>query len=190
MKRRTTLIGVVMVFCALAVLIGAASAGLTAGHFASMKSGHVSSAATSAGSGNGLTGMARPALTAAQNSENCGNATGMHGNGHRGDPVALVESLGHDTSELKALIESGDRDAIKTWMDAFFAEHKDELPAPPQGKGPCRDPVALVESLGHDASELKGLIESADRDAIKTWMDAFFAEHKDELPVPPEKPSE
>ena len=69
-------------------------------------------------------------------------------------------------------------------------EHKDELPVPPEGKGPgdgeritaCLD---HLESLGYDVSEIRAAVESGDYETARTLLQQFMEEHKDELPEPP-----
>ena len=101
--------------------------------------------------------------------------------------VTRLEQEGVDVTELKTLLQDGNTDAAKTWLDTYMQAHK---PAMGMGMGNGRHGMDLsnttqqqqivtrLEQEGVDVTELKTLLENGNTDAAKTWLDSYRQEHK------------
>jgi DNA-binding transcriptional MerR regulator len=63
-----------------------------------------------------------------------------------------LEEQGCDVSGIRAAIEAGDQETARTLMQQFMEEHKDELPAPPEGRpeGHCKRHSTNQETVETD----------------------------------------
>ena len=73
--------------------------------------------------------------------------------------VDRLEEQGYDMSAVRAAIESGDNETARTLMQQFMEEHKDELPAPPDGvhagNGERMRPGMALNAIRHHLDENK-----------------------------------
>lgn len=65
------------------------------------------------------------------------NAPGF-GPGMMENRLAQLEAKGYDVSAIRAAVESGDRDTVRTLMQQFMEAHKDEMPRSGAGRNRIR----------------------------------------------------
>jgi hypothetical protein len=89
--------------------------------------------------------IASPVTAALQKGEDSGRwgASGL---------LDRLEEQGCDVSGIRAAIEAGDQETARTLMQQFMEEHKDELPAPPEGRpeGHCKRHSTNQETVETD----------------------------------------
>ena len=60
------------------------------------------------------------------------NGAGIHGFGH-GQPPSMeamidhLEQQGVDVTEVKTALQNGDNEAVKTWLEAYREENRDQM---------------------------------------------------------------
>ncbi|OPY35363.1 MAG: hypothetical protein A4E35_02426 [Methanoregula sp. PtaU1.Bin051] len=91
--------------------------------------------------------------------------------------ISRFEKQGTDVTGLKAAFASGDKDAVKAWMDANRPAHPDnaERPSHPafdlSNTTMQQEMINRFEQEGVDVTELKTAFASGDREAVKAWLD-------------------
>ena len=71
-------------------------------------------------------------VTAADLTQSATNCTGRLGFGHGNPPspnemITHLEQQGVDVTEVKTLLQNGDTDAVKAWLDAYREAHKGQM---------------------------------------------------------------
>lgn len=119
---------------------------------------------------------------------------------------------GYDVSDTKTLLQNGNREAIRKWMEGFKKNYPGVVEAiegtgtsqpykgigngmnPPPGNGnqsvsspdptqgqnqgqekrmPIEEVIKQLELKGYDVSEAKTILQTGDREAIRTWINEF-----------------
>ena len=103
--------------------------------------------------------------------------------------ISELEQQGVDVTEVKTLLQNGDTDAVKAWLDNYFQSNK---PAMPDGSGHSppdltnatqqQEIITRLEEKGVDVTEAEAELESGDTSAVRTWLDNYFHAHEGEMP--------
>jgi hypothetical protein len=111
---------------------------------------------------------------------------------HHLSPEDLINSLeeqGVDITEVKTLLQNGDTDAVKAWLENYFQSNKPTMPdgsarSPPDLTDPTRQEkiITRLEEKGVDVTEAEAELESGDTSAVKVWLDNYFHAHEGEMP--------
>jgi SOS response regulatory protein OraA/RecX len=120
------------------------------------------------------------------------NCTGRpsFGHGHPPSPNEMIthlEQQGVDVTEVKPLLQNGDSDAVKAWLDAYRESHKDQMPNSTSRPGPEKI-IERLEQQGVDVTEVKTALQNGDTATVKTWFDTYREAHKDQMPNSTSRP--
>ena len=113
------------------------------------------------------------------------NGAGIHGFGH-GQPPSMeamidhLEQQGVDVTEVITALRNGDDEAVKAWLDAYREAHKGEMQAREDRPGPEKF-IERLEQQGVDVTEVKTALQNGDNEAVKTWLEAYREENRDQM---------
>jgi len=97
-------------------------------------------------------------------------------------------------TKIQTAFNSGDNETAKTLLDAFYTDHPEAKPQKPvMDAEHMKTTLAELATKGNDVSKIQTALESGDTTGAQTLLDAFFKEHPDARPTPPdrgEKPSQ
>jgi type IV pilus biogenesis protein CpaD/CtpE len=103
--------------------------------------------------------------------------------------LSELEQQGVDVTEVKTLLQNGDTDAVKAWLENYFQSNKPAMPdgsarAPPDLTDPTQHEkfISRLEDQGVDVTEVKTLLQNGDTDAVKAWLENYFQSNKPAMP--------
>ncbi len=92
--------------------------------------------------------------------------------------IERLEQQGVDVTEVITALRNGDDEAVKTWLEAYREEHKGDMKD--QQPGPEKF-IERLEQQGVDVTEVKTALQNGDNEAVKTWLEAYREENRDQM---------
>jgi hypothetical protein len=134
-------------------------------------------------------GTASAAVIAASDGTSNPDAGPVHHHLSPEDLISSLEEQGVDVTEVKTLLQDGDSEAVKAWLENYLQAHRPAMAAgpghpPPDATDPPRQEkiIARLEDAGVDVSEARADLKAGDTEAVKIWLENYLHAHEGEMP--------
>jgi DNA-binding transcriptional MerR regulator len=103
--------------------------------------------------------------------------------------ISRLDEQGVDVTDVKALLQKGDTDAVKAWLEAYFQSSRPAMPdgslhSPPDLTNTTQQQeiITRLEDRGVNVTEVKTELQASDTEAVKAWLESYAHAHEGDMP--------